>query len=150
MFSNEKQKSDLFFYCLNKNIRDIKNILLMKKRNVTSHFSIMNQSIKSANIFQFIYHSIKDLIEAGEDDIFTVTGKILREKSSYFSCLKKKTKIASLRSVNSIVRIESSPRKASHRGQCLHRHLLFQIIVYIFSEKKKHIFFDYFYFIKFL
>lgn len=34
------------------------------------------QLSESSNIFQIIYHSIKDLIEAGEHDIFNINGKI--------------------------------------------------------------------------
>jgi hypothetical protein len=37
---------------------------------------MMNQSIELPNIFQLIYRSIKNLIEAGEHDILTINGKM--------------------------------------------------------------------------
>jgi len=46
---------------------NIKNIILM---------AIYNKKNESINFFQIIYHSIKDLIEASEHDVFTVNGKI--------------------------------------------------------------------------
>jgi len=39
-------------------------------------FSVLNQSNESLNIFQIIYHSIKQLIEAGQHDIYTISGKV--------------------------------------------------------------------------
>jgi hypothetical protein len=45
---------------------DIKNIIFMAK---------YNKKNETINFFQIIYHSIKDLIEAGEHDVFTINGK---------------------------------------------------------------------------
>jgi uncharacterized protein YabN with tetrapyrrole methylase and pyrophosphatase domain len=44
--------------------------------NETTRFSTFNRSNESENVFQIIYHSIKDLVEAGEQDVFTISGKI--------------------------------------------------------------------------
>jgi hypothetical protein len=60
------------------------NIILMKLynektemiNNETSRFSTINQSNESYNFFQVIYHSIKDLFEAGQHDVLTINGKI--------------------------------------------------------------------------
>jgi hypothetical protein len=48
---------------------------IYNKKNETIGLSLLNQSAESPNIFQIIYHSIKDLIEASEHDILTITGK---------------------------------------------------------------------------
>jgi hypothetical protein len=39
-------------------------------------FSTFNQSIKSRNVFEILYHSIKDLVKASEQDVLTINGKI--------------------------------------------------------------------------
>jgi hypothetical protein len=74
------RREPIYFYSRwNENIR-IKKIILMiifDKNNETNNFSPMNQSTESPNIFQLIYHSIKDLIKAGQHDIFTIDGKII-------------------------------------------------------------------------
>jgi len=44
--------------------------------NETIRFSTINQSNESYNFFQVIYHSIKDLFEAGQHDVLTINGKI--------------------------------------------------------------------------
>jgi len=51
---------------------DIKNITFME---------IYNKKNETINFFQIIHHSIKDLIEAGEHDVFTVNGKIRFKES---------------------------------------------------------------------
>ncbi len=76
---------------------------------MTSGFLIMNQSTKIPNFFQIIYHSIKDLIKAGEHDVATVNGKI----KSCFSHLSR-TKMTHPHVVKSIMRILLLKKSASY------------------------------------